>query len=229
MDHRVDLKNNYDSKGSKLTYYEVVQCPICKAKISPVFVAASLNTDKTASVIDFCPSCKETFITQYAVSWDEPKSTNNRIVKASTVLYSEPNRFVPAGFDERLELLSPRFVKIYNQALAAETAQLDEIAGLGYRKALEFLVKDYAIHIHPDDEENIKTMNLSACIKKYVDDNRITVLAERSAWIGNDEAHYVRKQADLAVSDMKAFIQALVYFVSMTLVTEEASNISAKK
>lgn len=229
MDRRVDLKNNFDSKASKLMYEDVTMCPICKAKILPVFISASLNSDKTASVFDYCQNCKETFLTQYEVTWDEPKQNNFRIVKASKLLYCEPNRFEHAEFDVRLESLSPRFVKIYNQALAAECGNLDEIAGLGFRKAVEFLVKDYAIHNHPDEEDKIKTMNLSTCIRQYIDDNRITVLAERSAWIGNDEAHYVRKQKELDVSDMKTFIQALVYFVSMTLVTEDASRIEPQK
>ena len=219
MDRNVELKNNFDSKVSRLAYENVTACPICKAKIMPVFISASLNSDKTASVYDYCQNCRETFITQYEVSWEEPRQPSHpRLVKTNKLLYSEPNRYTSINFDERLVKLSPQFVKIYNQALAAESAQLDEIAGLGIRKALEFLVKDYSIHTHPDDVDKIKNMNLSNCIKQYVDDNRIVVLAERSAWIGNDEAHYIRKQKDLDVSDMKTFIQALVYFVSMTLV-----------
>ena len=199
-------------------------------KIMPVFIAASLNSKKTASVFDYCQNCNETFITQYEVSWDEQKSaTTTRTVRTVKMLYSEPNRFTPMTFDERLERLSPKFVKIFNQALAAENKQLDEITGLGIRKALEFLVKDYAIHFYPDDTDKIKSMNLSACIKQYIDDKRIVVLAEKSTWIGNDEAHYIRKQKDLDVTDMKSFIQALVYFVSMSLVTEEASSIVAQR
>ena len=89
--------------------------------------------------------------------------------------------------------------------------------------------KDFAIHTQPDDEEKIKTMMLSPCIKTYIENKRIVNLAEKSAWIGNDEAHYVRKQKNLDVSNMKEFIQALVYFVSMDLVAEEASAVMANK
>ena len=35
------------------------------------------------------------------------------------------------------------FLTIYNQSLSAEDNNLDQIAGIGYRKALEFLIKDY--------------------------------------------------------------------------------------
>ena len=47
---------------------------------------------------------------------------------------SEPDRSMKQKFDQKITALSPQFDKIYNQALAAETSGLDEIAGLGYRK-----------------------------------------------------------------------------------------------
>lgn len=102
---------------------------------------------------------------------------------------------------------------------------LDQIAGIGYRKSLEFLAKDFAIKYNPDDEDKIKNMPLSNCIKTYIDDPRIKNLAEKSIWLGNDETHYVRKHEDRDISDMKQFIDALVYFISMILITEDAESI----
>lgn len=206
-------------------YYNVIhECPICKSKISAEFVGGSLNTNNTATVLFFCPSCHESFLTKYQVLLQNstPRCEDYTVQK---LMYSEPNRFCEKVFNERLASLSPRFVKIYNQALAAESSQLDEIAGMGYRKALEFLVKDYAIHINPDEEEEIKKKKLSACIKNYIGVKRIVDLAEKSAWIGNDETHYERRQETLDINKMKEFIEALVYFVSMDLVAEEASKI----
>lgn len=52
----------------------------------------------------------------------------------------------------------------------------------GYRKAFEFLVKDYSVSEIPDNESEIKSMSLSQCIKKYIDDVRIKTLVERSAY-----------------------------------------------
>lgn len=48
-------------------------------------------------------------------------------------------------FDKKIDEISPKFNEIYKQALAAEVSNLNEIAGLGYRKSLEFLIKDIAI------------------------------------------------------------------------------------
>lgn len=144
----------------------------------------------------------------------------------SKLLYIGPVKYAEEKFDDGISALSPQFVKIYNQALAAESNGLDEIAGLGYRKAMEFLVKDFCIHQTPSDEETIKKMPLAQCIAKYIDNTQIQTLATRAAWIGNDEAHYIRKHEERDVSDMKNFIRAVVYFVGMVLISEDAASMS---
>ena len=67
-------------------------------------------------------------------------------------------------------------------------------------------------------------MALSNCIKEYVDDPRIKSLAEKAVWLGNDETHYIRKHEDKDITDMKRFIDAMVYFISMVLITEDADS-----
>ena len=227
MLHKEKLKNLISSVDSYLEFEEENCCPICKAKISPIFLYASLNNDTSASVFNHCQACNNSFISNYSVS-RSLKSTGVTNIYESRIESSEPCKFEKKIFDDKISSLSPQFEKIYNQALAAESYGLDEIAGLGYRKSLEFLVKDFAIHERPNDEEEIKKLMLAACIKKYIDNPQIKTLAERSAWIGNDEAPYIRKQEDRDVNDMKSFIQATVYFISMILITEDASSMEPK-
>lgn len=74
---------------------------------------------------------------------------------------------------------------------------------MGYRKSLEFLIKDYAIAFHPDKETDIVKSQLSPCINEYIDNKRIKSLATASAWIGNDETHYTRKHEDYNVEHLK--------------------------
>lgn len=221
--------NNLNEFDSYIDYEEVNECPICKAKIAPIFIASSLDTNNSASIFNFCRNCKNTFISKYSICKDKRTTPRIQYYKTDSLIYSEPNRFAKQEFDQKISDLSSQFVKIYNQALAAESSMLDEIAGLGYRKALEFLIKDFVIHEHPDEEETIKAKPLAQCIKRYITNENITTLAERSAWIGNDEAHYIRKQEDRDVSDMKAFIQAIVYFIGMILITEDAASMTPKK
>lgn len=221
--------NNINSIDSYIEYEDINECPICKTKIAPVYIASSLDSDNSVSIFDFCRNCRNTFVSKHSIHKSSRSMPSTYYYEADLLIYSEPNRFVKQKFDKKITNLSPQFDKIYNQALAAETSCLDEIAGLGYRKALEFLIKDFAIHKYPNEEETIKAKPLAQCIKKYIENENITTLAERSAWIGNDEAHYIRKQEDRDVSDMKAFIQAIVYFIGMILITEDAASISPKK
>ncbi len=66
-------------------------------------------------------------------------------------------------------------------------------------------------------------------INKVIDKNMIKTLAEKSEWIGNDEAHYVKIQDDRDINDMKNFIDALVYFISMSLIVDDAQTMKSKK
>ena len=170
----------------------------------------------------FCPTCEEGFFISYdVIDYDDG---------AVGIQYETfPLQQASTVFSDEIARLSPNFVKIYQQAEQAENQNLHDICGLGYRKAIDFLIKDFAIHEHPDEEEPIKAKPLAQCIKSYITDERITTLAERSSWIGNDEAHYIRKQEDRDVSDMKSFIKAIVYFIGMILVTEDAASITPKK
>lgn len=228
MQHTKELVNLVSSQKSYITYEEENVCPICKSKISPIYISSSLNTVKHSSIFNHCRSCHNSFISNYTIVKNLNRSSPSIIYYDGTLTGSEPCRFEKHIFDDSIISLSKQFDKIYNQSLAAETAGLDEIAGLGYRKALEFLVKDFAIHEHPDEEEEIKKLMLSPCIKKYIDNPQIKTLVERSAWIGNDEAHYIRKQENRDVNDMKSFIKATVYFISMVLITEDAASMEPK-
>lgn len=233
-----NLNNNNSSHN--VSYEPITTCPCCKFSLNPINVSAAIYCDDAVfylATFEYCPACKNTFISKYILTGytvphtNEPykiRSTNGSHLFSGALISCEPNKFSKYVFDEKIISLSPQFDKIYNQALAAETMQLDEIAGLGYRKSLEFLIKDFAIHEHPDAESGIKSMNLSGCINTYIDDARIKTLAQRSTWIGNDEAHYVRKQVNRDVSDMKAFIQACVYFIGMVLITEDAASMTPK-
>jgi len=215
----------YSDKTIKID--TVATCPMCKTSIKPIQLHSVFKIKGSTIYVEnfhFCPSCDHSFISRY----EGPVDGVGKQLGPLSLKSCEPKQFKKQTFNQNLNELSPQFVKIYNQALAAEVSDLDEIAGLGYRKALEFLVKDFAIHEHSDSEGKIKSMPLAACIKEYIDAPNIKTLATRSAWIGNDEAHYIRKQEDRDVNDMKSFIQATVYFISMILITEDAGSMEPK-
>ena len=72
------------------------------------------------------------------------------------------------SFNNIILELSPTFCEIYNQSYSAEQLGLDQISGVGYRKALEFLIKDYLISLNPENEETIKKKSLGNCIDQDI-------------------------------------------------------------
>ena len=114
-----------------------------------------------------------------------------------------------------LQTISPDFCSIYNQAHKAEQLGLALVGGPRYRKALEFLIKDYLISQQTTDEakKDIGELALMGCIKKFVTDARMRATAERATWLGNDEMHYIRKWEDKDLQDMKKFIQLTCFWI----------------
>ena len=175
----------------------------------------------------YCNHCSSSFITTYENFINNPSYSsykNNGAYWAGKLETCEPIYPENKLFSEKIAKLSPMFQTIYNQANTAESYSLNEIAGMGYRKALEFLVKDFCIHLNPDKKTEIENILLGKCISTYISDEKIKNLATASTWIGNDETHYVRKHIDKDIKDMKQFIHALLYFIEYQLTVEEATT-----
>lgn len=124
-------------------------------------------------------------------------------------------------FSEAVQSISSRFIKVYQQAHTAEEDDLDEIAGPGYGKALEILVKDYLIKILPEDEELIKSLSLYNCIEQKLENSKIKALAKKATIIRNDETHYQRKYEESDINDLKKLINATASWIDLESYTSE--------
>jgi len=116
----------------------------------------------------------------------------------------------PPEIPKNVATISPNFVKIYTQASDAEQHGLSEICGGGYRKALEFLVKDFIISQAESlgiTGDQVKKASLGQCIENYISDPLTKGVAERATWLGNDETHYFRKWVDKDINDLKNLIR----------------------
>jgi hypothetical protein len=99
--------------------------------------------------------------------------------------------------------------------------QLLQVCGPGYRKSLEFLIKDYVAELNPAEADRIKEMWLSQCIEKYVTDANIRETAKRAVCLSNDETHYVRTWEDKDLQDMKKLIGLTTHWIEAQKLTEE--------
>lgn len=211
-------------KSRALEIYESATpeiCPLCHQAIQPsALVAVEQRLKEGAAIYHIAyqcsrSSCSGVFIGLYT---DEPIGGGQQRLKLRGCLPRIPK---DKEFAEVVTNVSPRFAPIYNQALAAEAYRLDQICGMGYRKALEFLIKDYAIHKKPDDKDSILRSLLSRCINDYVDNPNIKLCAEKAAWLGNDEAHYLRKWEDHDISDLKTLIRLTVLWIEGEMLTDK--------
>ena len=198
------------------------KCPICETAYlhRPEVVRHfdSGNNFLWAYAIFFCPHCEDCFFVSYLVP-----QIHNAFVGQLYAVY--PVSSSKTTFSTQIELLSPDFVKIYNQSEQAENQNLSEICGMGYRKALEFLIKDYLCSIHPEQCNSIESLPLAKCIANYIQDERVRILATASAWLGNDETHYVHKHPNYNVQDLKRFINTVVAFIDYELNLSEARKL----
>lgn len=197
---------NEEYEDDEMDIYPPSICPYCGyvVKMESRGGFKSINT-----LITFeCPHCNELSAALYNDSKYEPlrifpsqKAKSNKI-------------------PEEILIISPKFENLYLQAISAEDNDLPELAALAYRRALEFLVKDFCIHLFPNDENAIKKEHLNFSIKRleYISP-LITNIANKIRIIGNDYTHYLSK-LDYTAADMKKFIGILMPFIQGALLAE---------
>jgi len=222
--HHVYFDENENAKSLFLD--EVPSgCPRCQKAIplKPVATKEIYSPEADAAfaqIVYLCPLCERYFIAEYYqddlaaahLHGEEPCMELERLV---------PEVFKAKRYSKTILDASPDFVRLVAQAEAAEFYELNDIAGPACRKALEFLVKDYAISKHPTAKETIKSKALADVIGTYITDPRIKEMAKRAAWLGNDETHYVRAQPNFNLEDMKYLIGLTIHWIEMEQMTEE--------
>ena len=211
----------YNGTECIIKFEQADKCPICGGHIEPKFIDAHLDFDYNFSVFNFCRLCKTSFISRYSVSNVGGFQSNAFFINSVPISYEVRK------FEEVIQNVSKRFANIYNQAKYAEELKLDEISGMGYRKALEILIKDYAITLNPDESAIITNTNftLDQCIKKYIKNEKLQNLSKLTSWLGNDETHYTRKHVDKDIKDLKEYLEAVIYFVIFDLTADKTSSI----
>lgn len=194
----------------------VDECPVClsKARMSLLNHKVQTYNNKVGSklwVVYQCPniSCQNLFIAEFVC-----ESAPGQQVKTPYVLSKKfPLSVKRDKFSEHIKSISPEFETIFNEAYEAEQRGLSNICGAGYRKALEYLIKDFCVSNHPQSVDEIKNALLSKVINTFVEDTRIKSASTRAAWLGNDEIHYIRKWDDKDLKDLKTLIKLTLHFV----------------
>jgi hypothetical protein len=208
------MANVNSLNGTMTTNGHPDECPYCHKKITPVNIFGYNNPNtRSLDVLQKCPNeqCSQTYIAYYTHITGSSFSYIGKTTKGS---------LIGKDFSQTIIEISPNFTIIYNQAFSAEQQGLDEICGVGYRKALEFLIKEYAIKNKPEKKDAIEKKLLGSCIAEYVDDNRIKAVAKRAVWLGNDETHYIKKWEGKNLEDLKKLIELTVHWIEMEVLSK---------
>lgn len=196
------------SHGIVLYSEDSIECPFCHIAIETQPIVFLQTGEETIEVFLKCKKCKSSFI-GYA--------TENPAEEIYHIQRLSKGKHKTREFPKEIIEISEGFVKIYGEAEFAENENLMEICGVGYRKALEYLIKDYLIKKEPKKEKETKEKSLGNCISEMIESTKIKEIAKRATWLGNDETHYVKKWEDKDLKDLKRLIEITVHFISMDL------------
>lgn len=228
MDVIKDTINAANTKHHKEIKYKLQPvCPRCntasRGEIVSAFYSISTRYNNKAYLLYFCPVCDTCYMVVY--------SLNRTSSAADTItdIFPLPKSSVADKFPSGIEAISSTFIDIYYQALEAEKLKLNHLSGIGYRKAVEFLIKDYCCYKDFDSIDIIKSKPLGQCIRDYIENEKIKTLALAATWIGNDETHYVRKHEDYDIEHLKVFIKSMVAYIEYETAYEEALAFTLSK
>lgn len=223
------MKKYFTEHNEKMCCEYPTKCPICDNSISPDRKAVFHNLDlHLVSMLFSCPACGKGFLSYYNSTGGYESHDGFSYI---CLIYNASFPMIPKerNFDDCIKSISPNFCDVYNQSYYSECYKLTQLSGMGYRKSLEFLIKDYCSYKNSDDADKIKSMLLSQVIEEYIESEKIKTLSKISTWLGNDETHYVKKFEDRDIEDLKKFINATVAFITYELIAEEAAVVVESK
>jgi len=216
-------------------------CPICGNSMAPKFIYSKIDgSSQSGFILDgFHGLCYNAPLIYKCTHNDCGKyyllnCIINTYSSADHFVSWESNHYQPPvniKFSDEITNMSPEFVTTYTQAFKAEKWELDNISGMGYRRSLEFLVKDYLSEIETPknkkgeeySKEDIYQMSLSSAIKLLPSQDLIDI-SKASAWLGNDESHTFKKWEEFDVSTLKEFIDSTVAFINFKIKALNASK-----
>lgn len=205
-------------KGNANIDHNPDECPLCHRSMSIDAIRFAQISDDCLEGIYQCANleCHNLFIAMFI----ENRNTGYFYFKMAY-----PFRPVEKPVDPKLYEISTEFVETYQQAWRAKQEDMNKIAGPGFRRALEFLVKDYAVRDQPEDKKTqILEKPMAKCIRDHIHEDGIKTIAERATWLGNDETHYLRKWDDKDINDLIDLIDSVSNWIVIHLKTEHLKS-----
>lgn len=209
------IQRNITVHGISYTVEYPDKCPICH-HYGDIQQVSSFNLPKQqgVEVVFQCPypECQRNFIGYYGPAYQK------------RLLALKPQEPEIMQFPDVIKELSPQFIAIYKEAETARAVGLTQITGPAYRKAFEFLVKDYAKSLSPDKAEQIEKAFSGTVVNDYITNPQIQAVAKRALWLGNDESHYLRKWTSHDINDLLVLIKLTIDWIEIVRLSESYSR-----
>ena len=169
-----------------------------------------------------CPHCHKYFIIEHHMI-----TNKNSIKEKSQSIY--PTTAPDLKINEDIKQISPEFYDIYNQCLIAKNIGLNQLYGMGFRKALEKLITDFIITENPNDRNNILKMTLHNRIKTYFKESDIETASLACKWLGNNETHYKNCNDEQDLQLLEDLIEDTLYHIYRKIRHKKAEHINDTK
>lgn len=202
----ISTVDHYFSTVSKTVTIQIPQtCPWCGIGNNPTNNEAGkleIQEGYIFSMHHRCPACKKYHMTNQEYLRQADKTT-------MVLVY--PNKVV-TDIDRLFIEYAPRFVEFYSEAIEAEKGGLENIAGTGYRSAVECLIKDYALAFELDTKEYLSDPKLTFnnAIDRYVkDDDLLKGALHFIRTVGNGYTHW-NKSTSISLPELKNYVDIII-------------------
>lgn len=202
----ISTVDHYFSTVSKTLTIQIPQtCPWCVIGNNPTNNEAGkieIQEGYIFSMHHRCPACKKYHMTNQEYLRQADKTT---------MILVYPNKVV-TDIDRLFIEYAPRFVEFYSEAIEAEKSGLENIAGTGYRSAVECLIKDYALAFELDTKEYLSDPKLTFnnAIDRYVkDDDLLKGALHFIRTVGNGYTHW-NKSTSISLPELKNYVDIII-------------------
>ena len=202
----VSTVDYYFSAISKTLTIQIPQsCPLCGIGNNPTTNEVGrleIQEDYVFTLHHRCPACKKYHMTNQEYLNQDDKTT---------MILVYPNKVV-IDIDDLFIEHAPRFVEFYSEAVEAEKMGLENIAGTGYRSAIECLIKDYALAFELDDKEYLSDPKLTFnnAIDRYVkNDDLLKGALHFIRTVGNGYTHW-NKSTSISLPQLKNYVDIII-------------------
>lgn len=189
-------------------YWAPRTCAHCRYSIAVEPEAGQVlpyDNEKFAHINAFrCPRCKKAFLVVSEIYRSE-----DPVLKAFIPVFS------PVSVYPNLDSISYSFKEIHQEAYHAYQLGLYRLAGVGFRTALEVLLKDFAISELGVREEDVAGVSLNNVIQNYYKHMCTTDLARAIQLLGNDCTHYINRHKDVPPEKIEKFYRKFVESISL--------------